>query len=396
MGLLDLDIRGARNDFAQRIADPFTPAQVPDLKSAIERDDFRNGFNMIEIQNGRELTREAIQLRGSAMPHVPFTFGGEQRIVKDYYPGNSEPSVQVLGSRESDITIKGRMYSKRLATAGGNSESIRSFPQELQQKIEAMRIRGNVVRLYMGEFQRFGFIESASFDLKTLADIKYTINFSIIGFNAPRQCRITTRQRQVPFAINKELIDSVNNFQDEGLQIPSGIGMSLAGQIEANINRVAGQIALVTDYVDNVLNEADAIRQSVSRAQGLIQNARNSVTSLITTFGGFNPATNSELGSNPTGGVATQYRNNAFLQNTLANAFSMTAFLAQLRDLIAELSLTLPLARHRIQSGDTLQELATRFYGDVDQWSEIYDHNTLQTSDLEQLRGEVLEIPRIE
>lgn len=400
MGLLDLSLKDAANDFTQRIRDPFDKffASPTNVKAALERNDFKNGFNVIEIQDGRELTREKLQFVGQWMPQVPFTYGGSQKIVKDYYPGNSEPTAQVLGPRENNIVIRGRFKAKRFPVSIGDNdlEEIRRSPEEMTQLVDAMRIRGNLVRIYMGEFQRYGFVENTNFDMRNLSDINYEIEFSIIGFNAPSDCKIVSTENKIPFDINKELITAVNEFQSQGLVIPDSMDRSLASQLRDLISDVATAVNLVTNFVDTVLDEAEALRQTVARAQGLIQNARNNVTRLINRVGSFS-STGGIVFSAPAGtGISSGYINNSYLNATQSNAFSLTALLADLSEQIARISATEPIARHRVQGGDTLQKLAVKFYNDKEQWSEIYDHNQLQSSDLELIKGEVIEIPRVD
>ena len=187
MGLLDLDLGKALEDGANnllsKIKSPFEDffAEELDMKGSLERKDF-DSFEMLEFENNEARTSEQIILRGDMMPHVPFVFGGKQQMTKDYYPGNTEPTVHVLGSRENNITIKGRLKSKRLQPSkidGLGKEELRRFPQEMQRLIEAMRIRGNIVQIKMGEFKRFAFMEEASFKMKTLADMEYIITFAI-------------------------------------------------------------------------------------------------------------------------------------------------------------------------------------------------------------------------
>ena len=392
MGLLDLDLKEAGNDFINRLKDPFDRFFAPplDMKGALERNDFKQGFNMVEIVDGKELSREKVQLLGDSMPHIPFGFGGVQKLVKDYYPGNTEPTVQVLGPRENDITIRGRLKSKNLTASQEQRESFRGFAQELQQLIEAMRIRGNLIRMYMGEFQRFGFLEEANFQMRTIADIDYEIKFSIIGFNPPSDCKVIDRSKNVPFDINKDLIAQVGELQALQGQVPDALPRSLSDQLNDAISDVAGAINLVTGFVDTVLNEVDSIKASISRAEGLIKNARATLSSFQRRVGAFSPT-----GGAPTGaGISAGYTNAAFITSTLSFSFSLTALLAALSTQLQSIALTEPIARHRVQSGDTLQRLAVKFYDDGTQWKEIYDHNKLTSVDLE--IGAILEIPRIE
>ena len=191
MGLLNFDLKGGLTETFNRIKSPLArfSKEPINVAGAVSRNDFMSGFEIVEIENGVVKRNERVLLLGDSMPIQPFTYGGSQKIVKDYYPGNTEPTVQVLGPRESDITIKGVLKAKTLATGSsetpllGNAsqinaakqrgssltEQIRQYPKEMQELIDAMRIRGNLIRFTMGDIQRFGFIEDTNFNLKTLA-----------------------------------------------------------------------------------------------------------------------------------------------------------------------------------------------------------------------------------
>lgn len=410
MGILDFNLKDNIESVRTQQQDPFQRAPIieVDLKGAHERHDFKNGLQLIEIEDGVELENEQVILRGSDMPFMPFTFGGTQKLVKDYYPGNTEPTVQVLGPRENNITIKGRLKAKTInTTQSQDKESFRNYPQEMQQLIEAMRIRGNLIRMVMGEFQRYGFIEEAVFPMKTLADIDYEITFSIIGFNAPRNCKIIAVTKQVPFDINKDLINEVQAFQTSATdRLPTiedltstndpfepTLRPSIAQQINDLTNEVAERINLVTDYVDSILTNIDEIRLSIDRAEGLIRNARITVTRYINRIGSFDIFGDRVL-EDPNG-IAPAYKNAAYLSTNISEANRLSALLERLREQLSTTFATVPIARHRIITGDNLQKLAVRYYQNVDHWEDIYDHNRLETTDLSTLVGEILEIPEV-
>jgi nucleoid-associated protein YgaU len=51
-----------------------------------------------------------------------------------------------------------------------------------------------------------------------------------------------------------------------------------------------------------------------------------------------------------------------------------------------------PKARHLIKNGDTLQTLSVKYYGSVDSWNKIKNHNKLTSTELE--KNTVIEIPK--
>lgn len=407
MGLLGFNFDEGFDSLQERLRNTFKgPISKQAMRDALSRNDFAGGMEIVELHNGAVGPRglaERILLVGDLMPHQPFTYGGEQKIIKDYYPGNSEPTVQVLGPREKDVTIKGRFKSKKLPDRtpppgfiGPSQPDLRPFAQEMQQLITAMRIRGNVVRITMGEWQRFGFIESEEFNMKTIADINYSINFSIIGFNPPSDCKVLVGTRTVPTDINKSLIAEVTALQAAADVLPDDIKRSFGDQIKDAVSQVATVVSQVTDFVDTVLDEVDDVKSALFRAQGLIKHARNTVSTQAGRLGGLFALNGVESSANipPGAGIRSSYAAASKISFTISSMFSMMGFLAALQTQLSFLRETEPLARHRVVSGDNLQRIANKFYGESEQWTEIYDHNKLETTELEV--GSILEIPRVD
>lgn len=346
--------------------------------------DFKGGFRIVEIQNGRRLTSETVSLIGNLMPFQPFNFGGEQKAVKNYYPGNSEPSVQILGPQEKDLVIKGRFKDKKY-----KSPEARGVAFELQQQIDAIRIRGNLLELTMGEWQRYGFLVDTDFSLKTKADIDYQLTFMIIGFNPPLRCQQVTAQKEVPFEINKELISRIAEFQSEINNVPPTIPQSIGDVIRDAVSDVSAVLNSVTDFVDGVLGTVEDVGQAINRAQGVVKFAQLEVLRFKNRVGAIGlTANNFDVGNQGYNNI-----NRAFMAGAVSSSFDLMAFLASLRERLAQLIASSPLARVRIKEGDSLQALASKYYNNPQEWERIYDHNDLDTTDLE--AGAILEIPRL-
>lgn len=361
-----------------------------DLRFAHSRNDFREGFTITPYnKNGQELSNDIILLLADAMPHAPFIFGGKQKITKDYYPGSSEPTVQVLGPQETDVVIKGRLKAKKLKPNNEDDREIwRLYPQFVQEQIEAIRVAGLLVRLNLGTWQRWGFIEDATFNMKTLADIEYQINFLIVGFNQPKDFIIVDKVQQIPYNTSKELARQLANTLAAQDNMPADMPKSFADQINSAISDVAAAVNLVTGFVDTVLGEVASLKSSVERAKGLVKNARNKIVDYRRQVGSFSPEADAPKTTSISGG----YANAAFIAATTSNVNGLNSFLAQLRLQLNKLTETLPLARHKIQSGDTLHKLAMKYYNDSTKWEKIYDHNKLTSTEL--VLGNVIEIPR--
>ena len=363
--------------------------------------DFDAGFKIIEIVNGKEQPADQVLLVGPFMPHVPFTFGGSQQIVKEFYAGSSEPTVQVLGPREADLVVRGHLKTKRLKDSpvnsdGDRNQTLRNAAREYQELIDAIRLRGNLVRLSLAsEWVRYGFVESVSFDLATLADIKYEIRFSIVGFNPPSNCKFvedTASNVQKP---NKDVTNAAAAALVEVSNIPDDMPLTIADQLNEIIGDVDDVVATVTYFVDDIISDAEQLTNSANRALGLIKYARAFVSSSARRVGLISLAT-ANLGakfSSEAQKTSATIKNVNSIYRIRTSFTSLAAQLAALQAQFSALSKTVPLRRHLVRNGDNLQRLAIQYYNNADLWKRIYDHNKLRSSELSV--GTVVEIPKV-
>jgi hypothetical protein len=353
--------------------------------------DFPEGLHIIEFVNGKPQEEDEIILAGVFLPMQPFEFGGEQKIIKDFYPGNSEPVVQVLGSRESDMTIKGRLKSTRFKDV-----DLRLVAREYQEFIDAMRLRGNLVKITLGEWRRYGFIEKTFFRMNRLTDIEYEISFSIVGFNAPTNCKFLENPDDDLIRPNKELIAKAEEELLLWKNYPDEMPRSISEFLDDMIGVVAGVVALVTNFVGDVLTQVENVQASANRAIGLIKHARTTIYRTQKRIGrikyGFDSL--SPAASGAVAGLKTtaKYNNTNHILRIMAGMLALSVLLAQLQAKYAAIARTIPLRRHKVVQGDNLQKLAVRYYRNQELWTRIYDHNKLATTVLQ--IGAVLEIPR--
>lgn len=360
------------NNISSKIKNPFEKRVI----SSIRDDDFIDGFQFEELTG----PKKRVKLNGNLMPHVPFNFGGSQRMRKDYYAGQSEPTVHVLGPEESDLPVKGRFYDK-----GYDDEDLYGVATEIQQLCDSIRIRGNVVRIWMGEFQRYGILRECDFEMKGLGDISYTLTFDIIGFNAPINGKFIEKRKQVPFAIKNDLIALANDAQDLD-NIPVTVPLSIADKINELVNTVASAINIVTDFVDNVIAVTNDIQKAVQRVFGLIKHAQNKIREYKNFLGSIDPF-------DPAQSLTGRYENASFYSSRFNSGTFLASILQKFKVQFLDLTDTLPLGRHFVREDETLQSISIKFYGNAEQWKTIYDHNNLSSADI--TTGQILEIPRI-
>ena len=359
--------------------------------SVVPPTSFRKDFESLEILeyiDGRPQEKEKVLLVGAFMPRDTLDYGGSQRVTKDYYPGNSEPVLQVMGAQEDDTTIRGRFTTKKL-----RDPDLAGAAQEYQELVDAMRIRGNVVRIKMGEWIRFGIIGSCKFKLKRLTDIEYEITFVITGFNPPKNNKLVDTDRDL-IAPNKDLTTAAAAALAAATNYPSTLPQTTAEFLGNVVSDIATSINQVTNFVEDNITDAENILMTANRALGLIRNARAVLSRSLRRIGSLGLSSGALGGqfSSESSKFAASITNVKFIKSTSQGFGDLRSFLESLRLKYAAIAGTIPFRRHLVNDGDTLQKLAVKYYNNAESWSKIYDHNKLTSTSL--TVGSVLEIPR--
>lgn len=363
--------------------------------SAAARSDFEEGLKIVEIVDGKERTVDQILLVGTLMPKDSIAFGGSQKIIKEYYPGSSEPTVQILGPREDDVLLGGTISLKKISDLSLYSKGKESAAVELQQLMDAMRIRGNLVKVTLGEWKRYGFIESGKFTMRTMSDIDYELNISVVGFNLPKNYYLLDGTDGDIIAPNKELTNKLVEQMSLNQNKPTEMPVSVSDVLNSAIADVAEKVSLVTNFVDSIISDAEKLNASAQRALGLIKNARAFISRSSRRIGSISRSVEN-LGSNfvdETQKALATLRNVEHLHKVERNNKDLSRNLRSLQDKFAAFISTIPLRRHFTTEGDTLQKLSVKYYGSADSWKKIMDHNKLTSTELK--KGVVIEIPRV-
>lgn len=396
--------------------------------------DFTSGFIITEHGLGQEPIKE-VKLVGRMMPHQPMEFGGKQNLVKEWYPGNSEPTVQVLGAQEDNVVLKGRFQAKRYANPpGAMGEMFRTIPTVMAEELDGLRKRGNLCRFELGEWVRWGFVEETKLTMRTLADFDWQVSLFIIGEKPPTECKFVEEEFALPLDLNAELINAAAEMEANALMPFEAFSPGLFFEINALIGDVATALSVVTKFVDGVIGAAENAQKLAQKAVGLIKYAQAKVSNYKLQIGALNAysfkddladATNwsetdavksakfvaqmqvatskppvlSDAQKAAAQGKASKYAVNASTQQKAiakAGGKSIDQILLEMKkqfELLAK-QLGLPKARHVVKSGDSLETLSMKYYQTVDRWKDIYDHNKLVDTNLATKTGTVLEIPR--
>lgn len=351
-------------------------------------EDFPGGFIVTEIINGEEREENRLVFNGKFMPHVPFEIGAEQTLTKEYYAGHSEPTVQVMGPREAPLTVKGRLRSKNLNTDQYN------LAEKYREAMLDICRRGNLLKLELGEWYRYGFLENCTFPMKSRSDMEYTLTFFIVGEKAPS------------FNITSEADDDVGDpavklgglsaeLQATTLEQTYKLKLSVFDTINREVNKVATLVASVTNFVDGALADVDNLVYSAKRAIGLITYARKYMSK---TARRINDLAN-DVASLPSTAVQEHEKAIAAVANSVYAIIVRENYIEQRRELASlqrrfeAITYSVPYRRHLVKVGDTLQKISIRYYNDAGYWDKIKQHNNLTDTAL--VIGSILEIPKL-
>jgi hypothetical protein len=358
-------------DLTNRILNPFNT----DIETAIGRHDFKEGFIITEIE-----TRQTLALSGPMMPQIPFTHGGSQRLVKEFYSGNNEPVVQVLGAQERDVELRGELTEKFYGRLGSG------IVEDMQKRLDLIRMRGNLCEFKLGEWKRYGFVETTEFNMKDLSSMTYVIGLSIVGLQKPTNAKFSQKGRDIPIKVNELLKTRMEAF-NQSFGKPPAIMRGFADVLNATINQVAQAAAIVTNFVDTALSNVEDLRRSVERAKGLVDFAQVKLKQYKRIAGGFD-AYNLENTS-----VPIKYQTAEYLNDSISSASEISEILNDLKAQLSGIISNIPLRRHVVKDGETLQKISLKYFKTADHWIDIYNFNDLESTELE--AGDLLEIPRV-
>lgn len=378
--------------------------------------DFPEGFIIEEVSSRLPLgeTPLVIALKGDQLPYKPFSVLGSQRAVKTYYAGNPEPTLQVMGPKEENISLRG-VFKDRFFSA----ESEQLYPsEELSRFIDNIRIRGNLCKFSLGEWVRYGVIVNFNTDTRRRNRIAYQIDLLIIGRTLPTTGKVVQESQDFLNEINLSAISQIafeNNEVDDLLRRLDSYRLLLGlpeddsvFATEEQVNQtnflnnnflieqtralkeftdtMASSIAVARDVVNEIISQGEELKREAERAIGTVQTAINDTFRTIEFFANFRYTL---LPNN------LDIRHNSIL--IYSRIHNRTKRIRQ--DLEEQLSLIRqilqqePLRIYRPVQGDTLQSISNLFYGTPEQWREIYDQNELDSTDLSGI--EELEIPRL-
>jgi len=345
---------------------------------------------------------QTIELVGNQLPHVPFEWGGRLRYSETNYPGWDEPTVQVLGNQEEPITVTGRLHDRRQQADLGVAYAT-------MEALEELRRRGNMLKITLGEWVRYGYLDQTRFRMKTKRDMEYELDIFIVSEFPPQQCPLVEASKRYPSEANARLKELKENLDDNLLDYTTDYPQDPFDVINDVVSDVSAEIAKVTDAVDAAIGLFESFSRNLNRAVALVASAKAKLFQYNQRIGKLQLDANVRQKSlkeavNYSGvtnaypqikkeNVTSGYKN---VERALVTKRLIYDALVEMLQIATELDSIInrtPKARHVVSDGETLQTIAVQYYGDASFWYVIYKHNKLTPDAL--AAGDVLEIPNV-
>lgn len=361
----------------------------PDIKEFL--------IEKIDPQNGS--VGETLSLQGTHLPHQPFTHSVSQQIYKYYYPGGQAqrtPTVQVMGSEDQDITLRGQLRATKIRDADRRTE-----PLTIAKILERFVREGNVCRFHIGDWIKYGIIIEFMPEYHNDSWIDYTIRLMVIGDKNPITgeestgddnpiARVFSTDQAEDFTqtaqeIANDLLETKNDLEESGYLpkinvVPFSISEYLSRLTEGTaVGDVVDFGEVVFEEWKNLVNTVDT---ATSSAVNFSENIERTVEDIVATF----ELLKSQISKtykiqenlfSAVSRIGTTYSTFERLAswNTLGNMIDYTTKLqGHIKDMERAVQREEILNFKEVyfsKPGDTLQSISTRFFGNTDRWEEI-------------------------
>jgi hypothetical protein len=138
-------------------------------------------------------TNNVIELIGRALPYRPFSLSGKMRAEKTWYPGNPIATLQMLGPDEDNTTVNGFWKDRFLMTQTDlgvpvipeGAVNFNNVPlanvATMASQMDAMRLRGQLVKVTWGAQTRLGYIAHFKQDWINDNDMQWELGFEWVS-----------------------------------------------------------------------------------------------------------------------------------------------------------------------------------------------------------------------
>lgn len=294
---------------------------------------------------------EEIRLENHMLPAPPLSFTTGIKIKKNEYPGNPEPTVQVLGVSYPQSIEIGGTFKDWQAKEDGFAERMRTTLQTFKDKGE------ETVFQYASQIF-IGMVEELTFNTHNIREIEYKLRFNVFTMDLRKNTKKIAGLPDVnkltkKASALKDLVDKAQNLNNKIVNIHNSIWSYISELKEKtglnDINQLINLSRMSANEINTMISELRRLRpQNFIDIQGL-QEIQKSAMDLRQENTNYLTAANTQMNGN--------------------------------RKYIVYI----------VAQGDTLMSVSSKFYGAPDAWGPIAIENKLSTTQL--TLGQKLVIP---
>ncbi len=318
-------------------------------------------------------SQRIIALGGRALPERPLPAGGRLRTKKTWYSGNNVATLQVLGSEDMDMNLRGvwndRFIGDQVSTSGFETPEL---ARDVVRIFETLQRAGNTLRFQWGDVVRMGVLAEFVPTWLREQDVEWTMRFEWFGRDDQEVPRATLDEAPN----SSELRQRQNRTDDQLAFEPKTIRPDYSARVRSQISDVRGRVGAIFDRVREAQSTGGipltAVRGVLADAEALRLEANELAVELIEAP--VELATDLEGLIDRFGAENWRREQGRRVLRTQAEGQRVA------RDLL-RLTRPAPLAVVTIRGGtDSLRRLARDFYGTPDEWRRIADVNDLPDS----------------
>ncbi len=374
---------------------------------------------VIKERTGQKRT---LRLRERALPYRPFTLGGTQRNVIDWYPGSPIGTLQVFGAKEDSTTINGMWKDAFLTSPNRGSAPAELDSQTTEQvdgeevtgaasdalttaralvkAMDSIRRCGQEVEVTWLDQVRRGILEHFEAKFHTGHDVEWEAMFSWISQGESHDdvkmvddtaSDLGDIPNKVQGIVGRILSTAADVIQQTG---------DRSSDVLNKFNTLSAKIADLSDELtDAVVNVSQALstpNEILKRVAGILDGIKLEADDMVSLLEDQVDALT--LDSGRASLISSLQRSFGQVLGVRAHARERSAAAAELRSLAAQQQnalltrVTSTIIRtFQARDGQDLRQVALEFYGTSDAWRGLMVYNNLRSSGLR--AGQVVFVP---
>jgi hypothetical protein len=243
----------------------------------------------------KELTgeRRVLRLTDRALPYRPIAFSGSQRAEFTHYAGSPVATVQILGPKENDTTLRGFWKDRYIAAntisaiasvssgedvlGGERLESV----EDLVDLVDDMRLQGQLLEVVWGTKARRGILEQFDHVWHNVHDVEWEMKFMWTQ-QAPKSSGEFVLKMDFS-SIGRSWADFLDDLLD-AITAPFALLDVLADAINSAVNVIKQTINAVQDAVNAIANSIVAPFAALRRLAGVLNTLKAAAKNLWDTI----------------------------------------------------------------------------------------------------------------